>query len=232
MKFSVFALFFVFCIFTSGIALAVDWSEGEWDEGDPGVGMYEPYPGMYEESGIGEPYSEMSDMFVWSPPDEAYAVQPAESPIGEYVTSYESTAGAYYSTMAPPATEQNALLSYNVQTAPPSSVYYSGTYYPWNTFSTAFPGTSPMFWISSWSGWSWYAVCPHGGWVRQLMYIPRTGTVKVYEIYPTGLTEMYNYGWAYPGYRYIWFHGDTVGRHIAIFTVSDNPSNAVTIDVV
>ena len=198
-------------------------------------------PGSYDQSmpvspldGSPEGFDglETSAMYPWAPSQEAFSPQPAVSPIGGYTTSYESTVGAYYTTVAPPASEQRALISYNVATAPPAAVYYQGTYVPWSSFAVTFPKTNPTFWVSTYSGWSLYAVCPMHGWVRELMYIPRTGTLKVYEIYPSGQTKMYNYGWATTGYKYIWFYGDTPGRHIAIFTVSDNPSNAVTVDVV
>ena len=198
-------------------------------------------PGSYDEimpvsplggSSGGFDGGEAFSMYPWSPSEETFSPQPEVSPIGGYSTSYDSTVGAYYTTVAPPVSEQSALISYNVATAPPAAVYYRGTYLPWSTFSVTFPKVSPTFWVSTYSGWSWYAVCPTYGWVRELMYIPRTGTLKVYEIYPTGQTKMYNYGWATNGYKYIWFYGDTPGRHIAIFTVSDNPSNAVTVDVV
>jgi len=37
---------------------------------------------------------------------------------------------ATYTTQAPPVTEQKVLLNYDVQTAPPTAVYYSGTFMP------------------------------------------------------------------------------------------------------
>jgi len=212
------------------------------------------------ESGYGAEYSSPFDQT--SPGsfsgDQAFATYPQElspgftaqtpgSPIGGYAPSYDSTyertyggaygtydrtVSAYYTTTPPPSTEQGALITYDVMRAPPASVYYRGTHVPWNTFSTTFPKSSPAFWVRTYSGWSWYASCPLFGWVQELMYIPRTGTLKVYEIYPSGQTKMYSYGWASPGYKYIWFYGDVPGRHIAIFTVSDKPSNAVVVDVV
>lgn len=63
------------------------------------------------------------------------------------------------------------------------------------------------------------------------MYVPVTGILKVVEIYPDGTTQMYNFGPAAQGYRYIWFNGDVPGRHITLFTVGEMISNAVTIDV-
>jgi hypothetical protein len=146
-------------------------------------------------------------------------------------TESSTTTTAVYTTQAPPATQQNVLLSYNVQASPPSAVYYSGTYMPWTSFYQVFPANSPAFWVASSAGWSWYATCPVGGWIQNLMYVPYTGTMKLYEFYPDGSVKLYSYGFAAPGYKYIWFYADTPGRHVTLFTVFDKPSNYITIDV-
>jgi len=142
-----------------------------------------------------------------------------------------STVTATYTTQAPSATQQNTLLSYNVQTSSQSAIYYSGTYLPWNIFNQTYPANTPGLWVASNAGWSWYARCPAGGWVQNLMYVPFTGTMKLYEFYPDGSVKLYSYGFTSPGYKYIWFYADTVGRHVALFTVYDKPSNYITIDV-
>jgi hypothetical protein len=141
------------------------------------------------------------------------------------------TDAAAYTLEAPPESQKEALLPYDTGAGATISVYYSGAEKDWASFSAIFPGTSPAFWVATTRGWSWYATCPLGGWVKELMYIHKTGTVKLYEIYPMGITRMYSLGWGYKGYDYVWFNGDTPGRHITIFTVNDEPSNAVFIDV-
>jgi len=146
-------------------------------------------------------------------------------------TVSSSTVTAVYTNQAPPATQQNVLLSYDVQTAPPSAVYYSGTTMSWTAFAQNFPRNSPAFWVASSSGWSWQANCPAGSWIQNLMYVPYTGTMKLYEFYPDGSVKLYSYGFVSPGYKYIWFYADTVGRHISLFTLFDKPSNYLTIDV-
>ena len=139
---------------------------------------------------------------------------------------------ATYTTQAPPVTEQKVLLNYNVQTAPPTAVYYSGTFMPWASFSQTFQANSPLLWVASSAGWSWQATCPVGGWIQNLMYVPYTGTMKMYEFYPDGTVKLYSYGFNNPGYKYIWFYADTPGRHVSLFTIFDKPSNYITIDVV
>lgn len=142
-----------------------------------------------------------------------------------------ATAMATYAQQAPPASERQTLLNYNAAAGQTQSVYYSGTYVPWNNFIGSYPGNYPLFWAASQTGWSWYTTLPLGTWVQELMFIPMAGNIKVYEIYPTGMTQATDFGFAAAGYKYLWFNGDTAGRHITIFTVGGVPSNAVTIDV-
>jgi hypothetical protein len=150
---------------------------------------------------------------------------------GGRVSNTVSTITATYTTQAPPVTQQKVLLNYDVQTAPPTAVYYSGTFMPWTSFYQVFPANSPALWVASSAGWSWYATCPVGGWVQNLMYVPYTGTMKLYEFYPDGTIKLYSYGFNTPGYKYIWFYADTPGRHVTMFTIFDKPSNYITIDV-
>jgi hypothetical protein len=131
----------------------------------------------------------------------------------------------------PPVAQQNLLLTYNIQTAPPAVVYYSGYFVPWTSFYQVFPKNSPALWISSQGGWSWYATCPLGSWLQELIYVPSTGTMKVYDLYPDGTTKFNSYGWATPGYKYRWFNAGAPGRYLTMVTISDNPSNFITIDV-
>lgn len=138
---------------------------------------------------------------------------------------------AAYATTAPPVAEQNSLIAYDVAASPPTAVYYGGSLIPWASFYPSFRGTTPMLWVLTRGGWNIYATCPIGGWARYLMYIPYSGSLKMYEIYPDTSVRFYNYGWSSPGYKYLWFFADTPGRHISFITLTDRPSNCVTIDV-
>lgn len=155
----------------------------------------------------------------------------APLPATTTVPSSASTATALYSTQAPAVAQQNSLLAYDILTSPPSAVYYEGTYLPWTSFYQVFPKNSPALWISSNVGWSWYASCPMGGWVQELMYVPATGTMKVYDLYPDGTTKYYSYGFATPGYKLRWFYADAPGRYLTMLTISDIPSNYIIMDV-
>jgi hypothetical protein len=112
------------------------------------------------------------------------------------------------------------MMAYNAQNQPLTQIYYQGSYVPWTSFTNA-RGLGAAYWVETATGWAWYATVPPGGWVRELMYLPAPGTVKVLEIYPTGLVQLYNFGYSSPGYKFMWFNGDTLGRHILLFTVGD-----------
>lgn len=165
------------------------------------------------------------------PTTVAPSMQQATAETSSVATSGQGIVTALYYTQAPPVMQQNALLAYDVQTAPPAAVYYSGSYLPWTSFYQVFPANSPALWIASSVGWSWYATCPVGSWMQELMYVPVTGAMKVYDLYPDGTTRYYSYGFATPGYKYRWLHADTPGRYITMLTIADIPSNYIVIDV-
>jgi len=145
---------------------------------------------------------------------------------------YDTSSVARIAESAPPTSQQQVLNAYNLNAEQPSAVYYGGRSISWNTFSSSYLGSAPGFWLDTAGGWSWYAMLPLGGWMRELMYIPSSGPLRVYEIYPSGMTATYNLGTARSGFNYVWFNGDTTGRHISIFTVNGVASNAVIVDVV
>lgn len=136
---------------------------------------------------------------------------------------------AVYSLQAP-AVPKGAVMSLEREEGS-DYIYYEGLYYPWDDFIEETSGKEPFFWVESTLGWSWYASMPSGSWTRKLMYLPRGGSLKLYETYPDGKTRTYDYGWTRRGYKYLWFNGDLPGEHISIFTINDVPSNAVSINV-
>lgn len=133
---------------------------------------------------------------------------------------------------APEAAGQQEALTYNILANQPVAVFYAQAIQPWQTFVSIFPKNMPMLWANTQAGWQWYATCPLGGWAQEIMFIPQTGSLGVYEVYPDRNTKYYDYGYATPGYHYIWFNGDTPGRHTLFITVDKIPSNAVAFDVI
>jgi hypothetical protein len=235
MKYSMCKALLFLCILCLGITLseiaAADDQSGQTDIGT--VGAYPGAPTPTNDQPVSQAYPAQPGMVTPATPS-APSGQPVVSSgtVGAYpgpVTSTSSVTAVYYN-QAPPVAQQNVLLTYDIQTAPPTAVYYSGAYMPWTSFYQVFPASSPAIWISSSAGWSWYATCPVGSWIQELIYVPTTGSMKLYELYPDGTTKLYDYGWAPPGYKYAWFKADMPGRHIIMVTISGNPSNFITID--
>jgi hypothetical protein len=143
-----------------------------------------------------------------------------------------TTSPAAQTFQAPKASGQQEALTYNILANQPIAVFYAQAVQPWQTFVSMFPKNMPMFWANTQAGWQWYATCPLGGWAQEIMFIPQTGSLGVYEVYPDRNTKYYDYGYATPGYHYIWFNGDTPGRHTLFITVDKIPSNSVAFDVI
>ena len=138
---------------------------------------------------------------------------------------------ALYISEPPIKTDLQGLRPFDVKTSPSTNVFYDGSYLRWNGFISQFPGTSAGLWIEGSAGWSWYATMPLGGWSRELLYVPITSPIFMYDIYPSGFVLRYNLGVVQPGYYYLWYYADTPGRHIDEFSTSSGYSNKVIVDV-
>ncbi len=167
------------------------------------------------------PYEEMEGVEVYEVCQDCLAPKAPPSTLPDMMAVYSLQA---------PAIPKGTVMSLEKEEGS-DYVYYEGLYYSWDDFIEAFSGKEPFFWIESTLGWSWYASMPSGSWTRKLMYLPKGGSLKLYETYPDGKTRTYDFGWTRRGYKYIWFNGDLPGEHISVFTINDVPSNAVSIDV-
>lgn len=102
------------------------------------------------------------------------------------------------------------------------------SYSQYQTYATATGGNS--LWIQGTSSWTQYAQVPMGSSLSLIASTPSGGSGYLYEIYPSGVLDK-NYYYFYP-YTRINFYADTIGQHILLFVVNNQPSNAVIIDVV
>lgn len=180
----------------------------------PGQGIDNPSPS-------GHPYDEKDNVGTLGVGQDYTAPRAPPSTLPEMTAVYAFQA---------PEVPEGAVMSLEREEGS-DYVYYEGLYYLWDDFVEASSGKEPFFWVETTLGWSWYASMPCGSWTRKLMYLPRGGSLKLYETYPDGETHTYNYGWTRRGYKYLWFKGDLPGEHISIFTINDVPSNAVSINV-
>ncbi|MGA9099914.1 MAG: hypothetical protein WB392_13390 [Methanotrichaceae archaeon] len=138
---------------------------------------------------------------------------------------------AAYTDQAPPAADLDKLMPSSITTNPPRYMYYNGDYLSWSDFSATFSGNQPGLWIERAVSWSLYATLPLGGWTQELLYVPTPTPLTMYEIYSGGFVIGYNLGYVQPGYYYVWYYADTLGRHRNVFATSTGYSNAVIIDV-
>lgn len=149
----------------------------------------------------------------------------------ETAASYPGTELATYTDQTPPENHLGKLMPLDIMNSPPTYLYYGGSYVGWPDFKSIFPQGSAGLWIERAHGWSWYVTLPQGAWTRELLYVPMPSQVTMYEIYPPGYVMSYNFGYAQPGYYYIWFYADTLGRHRNVFATNGEYSNTAIIDV-
>ena len=116
----------------------------------------------------------------------------------------------------------------------PSTLYMGGQAVPYSqyqTYATTFGPNS--LWIRGTTSWAQYVMCPLYSSLQMIAYASTGGTAGLYEIYPGGYRTIYSQYMFYPGYNgNLYFFADEVGRHILLFVINNQPSNAVIIDVV
>jgi hypothetical protein len=133
-----------------------------------------------------------------------------------------------YFTMTPPAgmeVERHfASGTPNIFATGPGGEPIAAAYY-----QTYFPGSNSL-WILGARSWTGYAVVPQGAYLRLLAHSPAGGRASLYEITPA---ERMVQKWLmlYSGYSVLTFRAEEAGRYILLFSVGDEISNAVIVDV-
>ena len=206
------------------------------DPGEAAAGSYGEISVTYSSTPyIGAPYG--SNM---GPQDSSFNTYPKKTKANNLTKSASLTQPAVaasassaeaYVFSEPTESEKDVLLDYTVPGGEQSLVYYHNMMLDWRTFVSSFPQDVPMFWVKTKGGWQWYSSCPLGGWLQEIMFIPKSGKLGMYETYPNQTVMYYDFGYATPDYHYIWFNGDTPGRHIQLITVDHIPSNVLVFDV-
>ena len=88
-------------------------------------------------------------------------------------------------------------------------------------------------WIQKGLDWSAYAIVPAGTGMQFIAFAPAGGQADYYEIQQTDAlnitSKRVNF---YSGYNSLNFRADKVGRHILLFVLNNQPSNAIIVDVI
>jgi hypothetical protein len=85
-------------------------------------------------------------------------------------------------------------------------------------------------WIQGSTSWTQYAQVPQGSYLSLIATTNSGGNGYLYEIYPNGRLERSSYYFFSP-YTRINFYADTIGQHILLFSLNNQVSNAVIVDV-
>jgi len=117
----------------------------------------------------------------------------------------------------------------------PSKIYFgSGREVAYTQYQTAVaPAGGNELWIQKGADWSQYAIVPVGTGLRLIAFAPASGQADYYEIIQTGyLNITSNRVNFYSGYHSMNFVADKVGRHILLFVLNNQPSQAIIVDVI
>lgn len=115
--------------------------------------------------------------------------------------------------------------------APTTLIYIGGATIPLSSYQT---DLGKYLWIEGNNGLSQYASINQYATIPLLAYTSTGGPGEVLEMYPSASSQGtyqrtsldFN-----PGYNRIPYRGDVVGKHYLLFTINNQPSNAIIIDV-
>ena len=133
-----------------------------------------------------------------------------------------------------PATPANLALRESMQNLPSRIYLGSGqdvAYTQYQSAMASFRGNE--LWIQNGANWSQYVIVPAGSEIQFIAFAPSGGQVDYYEILQTDslniASKHLNF---FTGYNSFDFRADEVGRHVLLFVLNNQPSNAIIIDVI
>ncbi len=112
-------------------------------------------------------------------------------------------------------------------------VYIGETSIPLASYQTTF---GKFLWIENYRGLSEYTSIPQYSGLSLIAYTSTGGQGEFLEMYPSDSLNQGLYQRTYinlnPGYNRIPYRGDVSGRHYLLFTMNNQPSNSIIIDVI
>lgn len=132
----------------------------------------------------------------------------------------------------------SAPVKFEITKRTPARVYLnSGKQISYNQYAASAMRGNEL-WIQGSSGmsqfdWSQYVVCPAGTNLQLVAFVPAGGQADFFETIQTNsvnaTSKRYNF---YSGYNDMQFTASQIGRHILLFVINNQPSNAIIIDVI
>jgi hypothetical protein len=132
----------------------------------------------------------------------------------------------------------SAPVKFEITKRTPARVYLSsGQQITYNQYAASAMRGNEL-WIQGSAGlsqyeWSQYVVCPAGTNLQLVAFVPAGGQADFFETIQTNsvnaTSKRYNF---YSGYNDMQFTADQIGRHILLFVVNNQPSNAIIVDVI
>jgi hypothetical protein len=139
----------------------------------------------------------------------------------------------YYTVPAAPTTHISAPVEYRVLDKAPSYLFFGSQMQP-VPYSSYVLNQSNMtgnaLWIQGSTNWTQYAGVPQGATVTLIAASPTGGSGYLNFIDSDGQTYRDSYYFFVP-YSKMTFYADRPGRHILSYTIGNEVSNSVTIDV-
>ncbi|MEL5890238.1 MAG: hypothetical protein AAGG66_03640 [Methanothrix soehngenii] len=141
----------------------------------------------------------------------------------------------FYMESSVPVVKTFAPVKIDVTQNVPSRIYFgSGKEIAYTQYqSTVAASRGNELWIQKGADWSQYAIVPAGSGIQFIAFAPVGGQADYYWILQSNSLNITSKRLdLYPGYNSLNFKADEVGRHILLFVLNNQPSNAIIIDVI
>jgi len=175
--------------------------------------------------------------------ESLFGIGGAESDLGDswFGPQFQNTSSAYsflsefYISPSAPVSGGFAPVKIDINKKLPSKIYFgSGKEVTYTQYQSAISSArGNELWIQKYMDWSQYAIVPQGAGIELIAFTPTGGQADYYEILETDVQKItakkLNF---YAGYNSLNFLADKVGRHILLFVLNNQPSNAMIVDVI
>jgi len=207
--------------------------EAQFMGGQPAEDQYAADPSMDMGEGA------FSQSFV----ESLFGIGGTESELsqGWFGPQFEDAGSAYsffsqfYISTSTPVSGGFAPVKIDINKKLPGKLYFgSGKEIAFTAYQSATsPARGNELWIDKHMDWSQYAIVPQGAGIQFIAFAPAGGKADYYQIQETGVQKITAKQLDFfAGYNSLNFLADKMGRHIILFVLNNQPSNAIIIDVI